>query len=50
MIACHHLCPYHAYHAACDHAYPVLCSVAFCTPNPSYGIRSTEYRTNDRTG
>ena len=27
MIACHHLCPYHAYHAACDHAYPVLRSV-----------------------
>ena len=29
MIASHHLCPYHAYHAACDHAYPVLRSV-FC--------------------
>ena len=27
MIASHHLCPYHAYHAACDHAYPVLRSV-----------------------
>ena len=25
--SCHHLCPYHAYHAACDHAYPVLRSV-----------------------
>ena len=32
MIACHHLCPYHAYHAACDHAYPVLRSV-LCTPS-----------------
>ena len=34
IIACHHLCPYHAYHGACDHAYPVLRSV-LCTPNPS---------------
>ena len=49
MIACHHLCPYHAYHAACDHAYPVLRSV-LCTPNPSAvtGIRSTEHRTQNR--
>ena len=27
MTTCHHLCPYHAYHAGCDHAYPVLRSV-----------------------
>ena len=27
MMASNHICPYHAYHAACDHAYPVLRSV-----------------------
>ena len=49
MMASNHICPYHAYHAACDHAYPVLRSV-LCTPNPSHltGIRSTEHRTLNR--
>ena len=30
MMASNHICPYHAYHAACDHAHPVLRSV-LCT-------------------
>ena len=27
MMASNHICPYHAYHAAYDHAHPVLRSV-----------------------
>ena len=37
MSVSNHICPYHAHHAACDHAYPVQRSV-LCTPNPSFLI------------